>query len=203
MIAYGFTVQQLSALDELLLQRAVLLELAGNLTAISAATSKVLKELPDDLPEDREAAIRAACSLVGKVDYFWGGKSHAIGWDGRWGQFYAVTADGSHTSGTYRPYGMDCSGYVDWVFNNALDYIIGHGGGAMMQHTYCTDIAWDEAQIGDLAFYPDDEHVGIVAGWDEESNILIVHCASSYNDVVITSKEGFISVARPDIFAEE
>ena len=54
--------------------------------------------------------------------------------------------------------------------------------------------------IGDLAFYSDDEHVGIVAGWDEEGNILIVHCASGYNNVVITGKEGFISVAQPDIF---
>ena len=174
------------------------MELAGNLTAISAATSKVLKELPEDLPEDREAVIRTACSLVGKVNYFWGGKSNAIGWDSRWGKLSEVTAVGNSTSGTYRPYGMDCSGYVDWVFNNALSYIIGHGGGAIMQHTYCTDIAWDEAQIGDLTFYPDDEHVGIVAGWDESGNILIVHCASGYNNVVITGKEGFISVARPN-----
>lgn len=201
--AYSFTVHQISALDELLLQRGVLLELAGNLTAISAATSKALKELPEDLPEDREAVIRAACSLVGKVNYFWGGKSHTIGWDSRWGQLYEVTAANSPTTGTYRPYGMDCSGYVDWVFNNALGYIIGHGGGAIMQHTHCTDVIWDEAQIGDLAFYPDDEHVGIVAGWDESGNILIVHCASGYNNVVITGKEGFISVARPNIFTEE
>ena len=198
--AYGFTTHQISALDELLLQRDVLLELAGNLTAISAATSKVLKELPEDLSEDREAVVRVACSLVGKVNYFWGGKSHAIGWDSRWGQIYEVTAADSPTSGTYRPYGMDCSGYIDWVFNNALGYIIGHGGGAMMQHTYCTNITWDEAQIGDLAFYPDDEHVGIVAGWDEAGNILIVHCASGYNNVVITGAEGFTSVARPHIF---
>ena len=89
---------------------------------------------------------------------------------------------------------MDCSGYVDWVFNNSLGYIIGHGGGAMMQHTYCTNITWADAQIGDLAFYPNDEHVGIVAGWDEEGNILIVHCASGYNNVVITDTDGFVSM---------
>ena len=72
-----------------------------------------------------------------------------------------------------------------------------------MQHSYCSNITWDEAQIGDLVFYPGDEHVGIVAGWDERGDILIVHCASGYNNVVITGKEGFISVARPDIFTEE
>ena len=197
--AYGFAAHQIAALDELLLQRDVLLALAGNLTAISAATSKVLKELPEDLPEDREAVIWVACSLVGKVNYFWGGKSYTVGWDNRWGQVYEVTAADSPTTGTYRPYGMDCSGYVDWVFNNALGYVIGHGGGAMMQHTYCTDITWDVAQIGDLVFYPDDEHVGIVAGWNETGDILIVHCASGYNNVVITGKEGFAYVARPNV----
>lgn len=84
---------------------------------------------------------------MGKVNYFWGGKSLVLGWDSRWGTTMQVTAPGSSSSGTYRPYGMDCSGYVDWVFYNATggEYIIGHGGGASAQHTYCTTISWDEA----------------------------------------------------------
>jgi len=53
-----------------------------------------------------------------------------------------------------------------------------------------------------LVFYPDDTHVGIVAGWDENGNILIVHCASSYNNVVITGIEGFTSIARPQYYAQ-
>ena len=53
--------------------------------------------------------------------------------------------------------------HVDWVFYNASGgtYVIGHGGGAYAQHTYCTDIPWSEAQPGDLAFYPEDEHIGL------------------------------------------
>ena len=69
------------------------------------------------------------------------------------------------------------------------------GGGAAGQHSYCTDIPWEEAQIGDLAFYEDDSHVGIVAGWDEDGEILVVHCSARENNVVITSWEGFNSVA--------
>lgn len=88
---------------------------------------------------------------------------------------------------------------MDWVFYNATggEYIIGHGGGAMSQHSYCTSITWAEAQIGDLVFYPEDTHVGIVCGWDESGNILILHCASGYNNVVITGQEGFTSIGRP------
>lgn len=83
-----------------------------------------------------------------------------IGWDVRWGELRQVTAAGSSTTGTYRPYGLDCSGFVDWVFYNQSggSYVIGHGGGATMQHSYCTDISWSSAQPGDLVFYPDNSH---------------------------------------------
>ena len=142
---------------------------------------------------------------MGKLNYFWGGKSLVLGWDDRWGTLRQVTAAGSPTTGTYRPYGMDCSGYVDWVFYNAIggEYIIGHGGGALAQHTYCMNISWEEALPGDLVFYPDDVHVGIVGGRDENGNLLIIHCASGANNVVITRVDGFTSVARPLLYDEQ
>ena len=186
-LSYGFTPRQTSAMHELLAERALLVQLIGNLYVITADAEEVLKNLPQDLSPERKSVIKAACSLVGKVGYFWGGKSLAMGWDSRWGQVARVWADGSSTTGTYRPYGLDCSGFVDWVFYNATDgeYIIGHGGGAAAQHRYCTSIDWDDAMPGDLVFYPDDEHVGIVAGRDEDGNLLIIHCASGYHNVEI------------------
>ena len=114
------------------------------------------------------------------------------------------TAAGSSTTGTYRPYGLDCSGFVDWVFYNQSggSYVIGHGGGATAQHSYCTDISWADAQPGDLVFYPDNSHVGIVGGRDANGELLIIHCASGHNNVVITGKEGFTSISRPRYYAE-
>ena len=201
---YHFNRNQIAALDELLEQRDLLRELIEDVYSVSGDTAALLRNLPEDLSPEREAVVRSACSLVGKVNYFWGGKSLVIGWDARWGEVRQVTAAGSSTTGTYRPYGLDCSGFVDWVFYNATggDYIIGHGGGAMMQHTYCTPILWEDAQPGDLVFYPEDNHVGMVGGWDEDGNILIIHCASGYNNVVITGKEGFTSVGRPDYYVQ-
>ena len=202
--AYHFNRNQIAALDELLEQRELLRELIEDAYSVSGDTAALLRDLPEDLSPEREAVVRTACSLVGKVNYFWGGKSLVIGWDARWGELRQVTAAGSSTTGTYRPYGLDCSGFVDWVFYNATggDYIIGHGGGAMMQHTYCTPILWEDAQPGDLVFYPEDNHVGMVGGWDEDGNILIIHCASGYNNVVITGKDGFTSVGRPDYYVQ-
>ena len=202
--AYHFNRNQIAALDELLEQRDLLRELIEDVYSVSGDTAALLRDLPEGLSPEREAVVRTACSLVGKVNYFWGGKSLVIGWDARWGELRQVTAAGSSTTGTYRPYGTDCSGFVDWVFYNATggQYVIGHGGGATMQHNYCTDISWSDAQPGDLVFYPDNSHVGIVGGRDANGELLIIHCASGYNNVVITGKEGFTSIGRPRYYAE-
>lgn len=202
--ACRFTAYQRKALSELLDDPALLDALLYDLKSLQYDAAMLRRTLPKELSQERRAVVQAALSLVGKVNYFWGGKSLMLGWDGRWGQLAKVTADGSSASGTYRPYGLDCSGMVDWAFYNATggEYVIGHGGGATMQHSYCTPVRWEDAQIGDLAFYPDDEHVGIICGRDKHGSILIVHCASSYNRVVITGKEGFVSVGRPQYYGE-
>ena len=201
---YHFNRNQIAALDELLEQRDLLRELIEDVYSVSRDTAALLRDLPEGLSPEREAVVRTACSLVGKVNYFWGGKSLVIGWDARWGELRQVTAAGSSTTGTYRPYGLDCSGFVDWVIYNQSggSYVIGHGGGATMQHSYCTDISWADAQPGDLVFYPDNSHVGIVGGRDANGELLIIHCASGYNNVVITGLEGFTSIGRPQYYAE-
>lgn len=199
---YQFTDYQNEALDALLKEMELLGGLLGDLSITQADAVALLENLPDDLSPERKAVVQHALTLVGKVNYFWGGKSLVLGWDSRWGTTMQVTAAGSNSTGTYRPYGMDCSGFVDWVFYNATggEYIIGHGGGASAQHRYCTAIAWDEAIPGDLVFYPEDSHVGIVGGRDENGNLLIIHCASGANNVVITGVDGFTSIGRPVYF---
>lgn len=202
---YHFNRNQIAALDELLEQRDLLRELIEDVYSVSGDTAALLRDLPEGLSPEREAVVRTACSLVGKVNYFWGGKSLVLGWDSRWGELRLVTAAGSSTTGTYRPYGLDCSGFVDWVFFNQSggSYVIGHGGGATMQHSYCTDISWADAQPGDLVFYPDNSHVGIVGGWDANGELLIIHCASGANNVVVTGKSGFASIGRPKYYSEQ
>ena len=164
--------------------------------------AKIMENLSTDLSAERRQVVLTAYQLLGKVHYFWGGKSLIIGWDSRWGMPMKVTAEGSSTTGTVRPYGLDCSGFVDWVFYNQSggSYVIGHGGGASAQHSYCTDISWADAQPGNLVFYPDNSHVGIVGGRDANGELLIIHCASGYNNVVVTGLEGFTSIARPNYY---
>ena len=202
--ALGFTDFQNEMLDVLLSDVSMLNSLIGNMSISQQDALELLRSLPQDLSPERRAVVQHALSLVGKVNYFWGGKSLVLGWDSRWGQLREVTSAGSPTTGTYRPFGMDCSGFADWVFYNASggEYILGHGGGAAAQHRYCEQISWGEAQPGDLVFYPDDSHIGIVGLRDVTGNLLIIHCASGRNNVVITDSSGFMTVGRPLYYGE-
>ena len=206
-VEYGFTDEQKALLEELL--KPEYGELFQNLIGSSQdlmlsveQVQKILNQLPEDLSEERRPVILTAYQLLGKVNYFWGGKSLVLGWDSRWGTPKEVWAAGSPSTGTVRPYGLDCSGFVDWVFYNMSGgtYVIGHGGGAHMQHTYCTPITWAEAIPGDLVFYPEDTHVGIVCGFDSDGNVQIIHCTSGANNVVVTGKSGFTTIARPNYY---
>ena len=53
----------------------------------------VRQSVGDDVSEERVNVIAAAYSLVGKVGYFWGGKSTVIGMDPSWGAVQQVSAE--------------------------------------------------------------------------------------------------------------
>lgn len=206
---YQFNTEQRRLLEELMQPKyqELFMALTGSYQNIELSpenVAKIMENLPADLSAERRQIVLTAYQLLGKVHYFWGGKSLVIGWDSRWGMPMKVTAEGSSTTGTVRPFGLDCSGMVDWVFYNQSggQYVIGHGGGATAQHSYCTPIDWSDAQPGDLVFYPEDSHVGIVCGFDGSGNVLIIHCASGTNNVVVTGKEGFTAVSRPFYYSK-
>ena len=208
---YSFTAQQREMLEELLKPDYddIFLSLIGDYqpggTPIGPVDiSDIQGTLPDDLDPLRETIVLTAYQLLGKVTYFWGGKSLVLGWDSRWGTPTTVTAPGSGSTGKVLPFGLDCSGFVDWTFYNATSgaYLPGRGGGAASQHGYCTNIAWSDALPGDLVFYADDSHVGIVCGYDSVGNLLVIHCSGGQNGVVVTGREGFAVAARPDLFTD-
>ena len=208
---YGFSAARASQVRELLKPEyaELFMRLTGsyqNIKISAADIADIMKTLPAGLSEERRNVVLTAYSLLGKVQYFWGGKSLVIGWDSRWGTPMEVWADGSPSTGTVRPFGLDCSGFVDWVFYNTSGgkYIIGHGGGAESQYGYCDAISWESAQPGDLAFYPDCEHVGIVVK-NDAGTLTVIHCASGYDNVVMTQHKegsGFAFVGRPQVYGD-
>ena len=127
--------------------------------------------------EERKKLVETGLSLVGKVPYFWGGKS-GPGWNNEWNILKLVTAEGSATTGTMRPFGLDCSGFTSWAYQTALSQTIQDG--SFNQYKNAEKITWDELLPGDLGFLLNEDgnscsHVLMFAGYDDEGNRMWVH----------------------------
>ena len=139
----------------------------------------------------RKELMRCALSLVGRVPYFWGGKSYTTGWNEDWNTPRLVTSEGSSSTGTIRPYGLDCSGFTDWVYRTALGISLYDGTWNQWDATHA--ITEDELLPGDLGFMaaPGDvpiNHVLLYAGRDTDGSQLWVHCSSG-SGVVLNSPD--------------
>jgi hypothetical protein len=137
----------------------------------------------------RKEIIKVGLSLVGRVPYFWGGKSSA-GWNEAWNTPRLVTAAGSSSTGTIRPFGLDCSGFTDWAYKTALGTSL--PGGSANQWSGSTEITKAELLPGDLGFKDRPgavpiNHVLIYAGKDKSGNLLWVHSTASAGGVVLDS----------------
>ena len=148
----------------------------------------------------RKHILTTALSLVGKVPYFWGGKS-APGWTDEWNTPKLVTAAGSPSSGTIRPFGLDCSGFTDWVYKTAVGVSLYGGTWSQWDESYA--ISADELLPGDLGFLMDDDgngwnHVLIFAGYGENGERMWVHSSSGSGVILNTpSYEAGLSLRRP------
>ena len=197
---FELTEKQREAVETLLEHGDVITSSSHSLAITDADVQSIIEGLPDSLPQERKDVVKNAGSLVGKVNYFWGGKSSSIGWDQAWGTMRRVTAEGSTSSGTLRAYGLDCSGFVSWVFLNSG--MSGVGDGTIGQRERSRVVSEASVQAGDLAFLPSYSHVGIVVGRDMDGNILVIHCSSSANNVVVSTAQsvGFTVFRRPNCY---
>ena len=212
---FEFTDNQLMVLEDMMSgEYAALFSSSGGNTAMLSdeQISEILSKLPSDIYLRAANIPTTAKSLIGKVSYFWGGKYNEMGLCPEWESLKIVTSPGSTTTDTQRPYGLDCSGYVAWVFINSgiskdivSDYL---GSGSNKQWQYSIPVSMYSAQIGDLAFksVPGTgiNHVGVVVGFDMESKPLVVHCSSGSNGVAVSSfSPTFKYLRRPIILLKE
>ncbi len=182
--------------------------------------SLILKKyanIPEDTPSERLMVLNTGACLIDSVPYFWGGKASNKGWNEHWGQdvvvsggsFIAqVAAEGSQelryadAEGTQVliPYGLDCSGFVDWAYWTALNYRI--GSNTREQFANSNPITEDELLPGDLGFLcsPNDpavNHVGMYVGKNSHGQMMWLHCSS--NKGVTISAVNFVYYRRPNI----
>ena len=150
--------------------------------------------------DTRKHIVTTALSLVGKVPYFWGGKSPP-GWNDEWNTPKLVTAAGSSTTGTIRPFGLDCSGFTDWTYKTAVGVSLYEGTWSQWDNSYA--ITEDELLPGDLGFLMNEDgqgwnHVLIYAGVGDNGERMWVHSSGGEGVIFNTpSYESTLSLRRP------
>ena len=179
-----------------------------------SAPGLVYSSVGEDISPERRDVIVAAYSLLGKVHYFWGGKSFKIGWDDNFGTAQVVDAAGSRSTGQVRTYGLDCSGYVTWAFINGYqDVREGLRVGSGTAGQWASSLAIQDpttVEAGDLVFLQPPtiasiNHVGIVVGRNNDGDVIAIHCNASDNGVVVqeASSAGFRYARTPICLEEE
>ena len=174
---------------------------AGNGDVVPLTDAELLAFLArQNCSETRKYIVKTGLSLVGKVPYFWGGKS-AAGWNDEWNTPKLVTAAGSTTTGTIRPFGLDCSGFSDWTYKTAVGVSLYGASWSQWDESYA--ITAEELLPGDLGFLMDDDgggwnHVLIFAGYGENGERMWVHSSGGEGVIFNTpSYEAGLALRRP------
>lgn len=174
---------------------------AGNGSTVPLTDVELIAFLTrQNCSETRKHIVKTGLSIVGKVPYFWGGKS-AAGWNDEWNTPKLVTAAGSTTTGTIRPFGLDCSGFSDWTYKTAVGVSLYGASWSQWDESYA--ITAEELLPGDLGFLMDDDgggwnHVLIFAGYGENGERMWVHSSGGEGVIFNTpSYEAGLALRRP------
>lgn len=195
-ITYGEAISKMSTTLKM-----TLYGIAGNGQAVPLTDAELIDFVNrQNCNAARKHILTTALSLVGKVPYFWGGKSPP-GWNDEWNTPKLVTAAGSTTSGTIRPFGLDCSGFTDWTYKTAVGVSLYGGTWNQWDETFA--ISASELLPGDLGFLKDSDgqgwnHVLIFAGYGEDGRRMWVH-SSGGEGVILNSPsyEASLELRRP------
>lgn len=183
------TVNEKSGIDETSLSQSVFVQIQSGIQLLSDDEKKQLETAEIEAEGNRLTLVNVASSLIGSVPYQWGGKSSKSGYDTSW-----------YTFENGQQKGLDCSGYIQWVFRTA-----GYSEDIWKQLTStstimqtCEQIPQSDLQIGDLGILNNGEtinHVGMYIG-----NGYYIHCNAGDKTVSISKPEFtlFYRVAETD-----
>ena len=135
----------------------------------AAQIDEYMALVPEDASAMRRELVWWALSSVGKIPYYWGGKTSAGGYEGN--QFGAVVA--ADEDGRFLK-GLDCSGWISWVYLSATGRRL-PGESTRTMISCGTGITKEELQPGDICIRLGDmPHAVMFLGWTETGQMLCV-----------------------------
>ncbi len=138
--------------------------------------------MPEDTSQERKKVIYCALESVGRIPYYWGGKPSQPGYDGNG---FGTVVSSDKRGRALR--GLDCSGWVSWVFWTALGEHLPYAstsgfvsGGKAIER--------DKMKPGDLILKTgeDSSHVSMFLAWAEDGSMYLIHeVGNSTNNVTV------------------
>lgn len=151
-----------------------------------------LSRLDKSLTSNRIAVIETALRSVGRIPYYYGGKTSRFG--------YETNNFGSKVPADYKGRclkGLDCSGWVNWVYGTTFNkYIIKSEGTAKLA-TEGSKITRKDLLPGDIIVRPGiDSHVMMFLEWAEGGQMTVIHENGGVNNVSIGTFDAYYPYYR-------
>ena len=151
-----------------------------------------LSRLDKDLSPNRRAVIETALKSVGKIPYYYGGKTHNFG--------FKANAFGSKIAADYKGRclkGLDCSGWVNWVYGTTFNKYIIKSEGTNKLAGEGTKILRKELLPGDIIVRPGiDSHVMMFLEWAPGGKMTVIHENGAVNNVSIGTFDAYYPYYR-------
>lgn len=127
----------------------------------------------------RDEIVTFARSMVGKISYYFGGKPSGPNYEDN---NFGATVKADYKGRNKR--GLDCSGFVDFVFWHVTSENFGLGNTSEIRDQYSTEISYDDLKPGDIGFLDKsgsgtNQHVGIYVGKDSSGKDIWIDCNAS------------------------
>ena len=151
-----------------------------------------IRKLPENISRNRYKIIKTSLESVGKIPYYFGGKPY--------GPYYSINKFGrimqraDHKGRILR--GLDCSGWVSWVYETAIGKDLNAEG---TPHLATTGVGIKRKNLepGDVAVkVKDGSHVVIFLAWANDGKMYAIHENAGANNVSTGEIEAYYPYYR-------
>lgn len=151
-----------------------------------------LSRLDKNLSPNRVSVIETALKSIGKIPYYYGGKTHNFG--------YKLNNFGSKIPADYKGRnlkGLDCSGWVNWVYGTTFNKYIIKSEGTNKLAGEGTKILRKDLLPGDIIVRPGiDSHVMMFYEWGPGGKMTVIHENGAVNNVSIGTFDAYYPYYR-------
>lgn len=151
-----------------------------------------LNRLDENLSVNRRKVIETALKSVGRIPYYYGGKSYTLGYEGaNFGRKVLPDYKGRCLKG------LDCSGWVNWVYNSTFRTNLVTADGTQKLASVGNKIRREELKPGDLIVRPGhDSHVMMFLEWAPDGRVTVIHENGTANNVSIGTYDAYYPYYR-------